>query len=104
MDILIIKITETMVNISRKPSIMGTAGALILSSDPKIVNGKNFIDDEVIMSAGLDVEQFKVNPEMNPEVKKKILTLIFFFLFPFFFLDFSIFFLWLYYNEQFCQT
>lgn len=56
---------EQMVNISRKPSIMGTAGTLILSSDPKIVNGKNFIDDEVIISAGLEVEQFKVNPDVK---------------------------------------
>ena len=56
---------EKMVNISRKPSIMGTAGTLILSADPKIVNGKNFIDDEVIMSAGLELEQFKVNPDVK---------------------------------------
>ena len=56
---------EQMVNISRKPSIMGTAGTLILSADPKIVNGNNFIDDEVIMSAGLEVEQFKVNPDVK---------------------------------------
>jgi len=56
---------EQMVNISRKPSIMGNAGTLILSADPKIVNGNNFIDDEVIMSAGLEVEQFKVNPDVK---------------------------------------
>ena len=54
-----------MVNISRKPEIMGTAASIILSSDPKQINGNNFIDDEVCVSANIDVEQFKINPNIQ---------------------------------------
>lgn len=56
---------DAMVNISRKPEIMGTAASIILSSDPKEVNGHNFIDDEVCVSADIDVEQFRINPEIK---------------------------------------
>ena len=56
---------EEMVNISRKPEIMGHAGSLLLSCDPNIVNGKNFIDDEVILSAGLDINQYRVNKNID---------------------------------------
>ena len=56
---------DYMVNISRKPEIMGTAASIILSSDPKEVNGHNFIDDEVCVSADIDVEQFRINPEIK---------------------------------------
>ena len=54
-----------MVNISRKPEIMGTAASVILSSDPNEVSGHNFIDDEVCVSADIDVEQFRVNKEVK---------------------------------------
>lgn len=56
---------NAMVNISRKPEIMGTAASIILSSDPNEINGYNFIDDEVCVSADIDVEQFKINPEIK---------------------------------------
>ena len=54
-----------MVNISRKPEIMAVAASIILSSDPKEINGQHFIDDEVCLSANIDVEQFRVNPEIK---------------------------------------
>jgi hypothetical protein len=44
---------------------MGTAASIILSSDPNEINGYNFIDDEVCVSADIDVEQFKINPEIK---------------------------------------
>lgn len=56
---------DYMVNISRKPEIMGTAASIILSCDPKEVNGENFIDDEVCVSADIDVEQFRINPDIK---------------------------------------
>ena len=56
---------EKMVNISRKPEIMGTAASVILSSDPKQIHGNNFIDDEVCLSANIDVEQFRINPSIK---------------------------------------
>ena len=56
---------DYMVNISRKPEIMGTAASIILSSNPKEINGNNFIDDEVCVSADIDVEQFRINPEIK---------------------------------------
>ena len=65
---------EKMVNISRKPEIMGTAASVILSSDPKEIHGNNFIDDEVCLSANIDVEQFR----MNPLIKEKDLMPDFF--------------------------
>lgn len=57
-----------MVNISRTPDIMGTAASIILSSCPELVNGYNFIDDEVCLSADVEVEQFRVNPEINEKI------------------------------------
>lgn len=54
-----------MVNISRKPEIMAVAASVILSSDPKIINGQNFIDDEVCLSANIDIEQFRINPDVK---------------------------------------
>jgi len=56
---------EYMVNISRKPEIMGTAASIILSSDPNKIRGNNFIDDEVCVSADIDVEQFRVNEKIS---------------------------------------
>ena len=54
-----------MVNISRKPEIMAVAASVILSSDPKVINGQNFIDDEVCLSANIDIEQFRINPDVK---------------------------------------
>lgn len=56
---------EDMISISRTVDIMGDAANHILASDPKKCNGKNFIDDEVLLSVGIDVEQYRVDPEKN---------------------------------------
>ena len=56
---------DAMMNISRKTDIMGDAARHIFSSDPAVCNGKNFIDDEVMVSLDIDVEQYRVNKELN---------------------------------------
>jgi citronellol/citronellal dehydrogenase len=56
---------KEMVNISRTTDIMGDAARHILMSDPMKCNGKNFIDDEVLASMDKDVEQYRVNPDIN---------------------------------------
>jgi citronellol/citronellal dehydrogenase len=53
---------EEMINISRKTDIMGDAAYYILRSDPTICNGKNFIDDEVLVSLDIDIENYRVDP------------------------------------------
>lgn len=54
-----------MVNISRKATIMGEAAKHIFLADPNVCTGKNFIDDEVCVSRDVDVEQFRVNPDVK---------------------------------------
>ena len=54
-----------MVNISRKTDIMGDAAKHIFLSDPSVCNGKNFIDDEVLASVDVDVEQYRVNQNIH---------------------------------------
>jgi citronellol/citronellal dehydrogenase len=54
-----------MINISRKPEIMGDAASYILRADPKLCSGKNFIDDEVLASVDIDVEKYRLNPEIK---------------------------------------
>lgn len=56
---------EDMANISRTPSIMGDAANIILSSDPILCNGKNFIDDEVLASLDMEIEKYRVNKNIN---------------------------------------
>jgi citronellol/citronellal dehydrogenase len=56
---------EEMINISRKTDIMGDAATAIMMSDPLKCKGNNFIDDEVIISIGKDVEQYRVNPNIQ---------------------------------------
>jgi len=56
---------DAMVNISRTPDIMGEAAKCILMSDPNECNGKNFIDDEVLTSLDIDVEQYRVNKDVK---------------------------------------
>lgn len=56
---------QDMVNISRRPDIMGDAASYILYSDPYLCNGKNFIDDEVLSSLDIDVEQYRVDPKIT---------------------------------------
>ena len=54
-----------MVNISRTPDIMGDAAMHIFKTDPDKCNGKNYIDDEVLASLDIDVEQYKINKQLN---------------------------------------
>lgn len=54
-----------MANISRVTEVMGQAAKHIICADPKICNGKNFIDDEVLASLDIDVEQYRVNPDIK---------------------------------------
>ncbi len=56
---------EEMLNISRTPDIMGDAACHIFRSDSKVCNGKNFIDDEVLVSLDKDVENYRVNKEVK---------------------------------------
>ena len=56
---------DAMVNISRKTDVMGDAAKHIFLSDPSVCNGKNFIDDEVLASVDVDVEQYRVNPNIR---------------------------------------
>ena len=56
---------QEMIDISRTPDIMGDAAKSILLADPKICNGKNFIDDEVLASLDIDVEKYRVNKEIK---------------------------------------
>ena len=52
---------EKMMNISRRTDIMGDAAKYILASDIAKCSGKNYIDDEVLASLDIDVEQYRVN-------------------------------------------
>ena len=56
---------DEMVNISRKPDIMGDAAKYIIASEPSICNGMNFIDDEVLASLDIDLEQYRVNKDVK---------------------------------------
>ena len=44
---------------------MGDAAKSIFLADPKICTGKNFIDDEVLASLDIDVEDYKVNKNIS---------------------------------------
>lgn len=52
---------DEMVNISRRVGIMGEAAKHIIMADQEKCTGKNFIDDEVLASMDIDVEQYRVN-------------------------------------------
>ena len=56
---------EKMISISRTADIMGDAAYHILAADPMKCNGKNFIDDEVLASLDIDVEKYRVNPDLK---------------------------------------
>ena len=56
---------DKMINISRTTDIMGDAAKHILASDPDTCNGNNFIDDEVLASLDIDIEQYRVNPNIQ---------------------------------------
>ena len=54
-----------MVKHSRSPRIMGDSGGIIFKSDPLICTGNNYIDDEVLASQDVDVEQYRITKEMK---------------------------------------
>ena len=56
---------DEMIKISRKTDIMGDAAYSILRSDPELCNGKHFIDDEVLASLNIDVENYKVDKNIS---------------------------------------
>ena len=56
---------DEMVNISRTPDIMGDAAMHIFKTDPLECNGNNYIDDEVLASLDIDVEQYRINTSIN---------------------------------------
>lgn len=56
---------DEMVNISRTPDIMGDAAMHIFKTDPLECNGNNYIDDEVLASLDIDVEQYRINTRIN---------------------------------------
>ena len=56
---------DEMVNISRTPDIMGDAAMHMFKTDPMKCNGKNYIDDEVLASLDIDVEQYRINIQLN---------------------------------------
>lgn len=56
---------DEMMNISRTPDIMGDAASIILKADPLKCTGKNFIDDEVLASMDIDIEQYRYNKNVK---------------------------------------
>ena len=53
-----------MVNISRTPDIMGDAAMHIFKTDAEC-NGKHYIDDEVLASLDIDIEQYRINEHIK---------------------------------------
>ena len=66
---------DAMVNISRTPDVMGEAAKCILMSDPNECNGRNFIDDEVLASLDIDVEELRFLIEELESVKQATVRL-----------------------------
>lgn len=56
---------DEMVKLSRTTDIMGDAAYHVLATDPMVCNGNNYIDDEILASLDIDVEQYRVNPWLN---------------------------------------
>lgn len=56
---------DAMMKVSRRADIMGDAALAILKSDSSLCNGKNFIDDEVIVSLDMDVEKYRVDEHIK---------------------------------------
>ena len=55
---------DAMAQISRSPDIMGEAAKHIICADPEVCTGKNLIDDEVLSSLDIPLEQYKVNKDL----------------------------------------
>ena len=55
---------DAMAQISRSPDIMGEAAKHIICADPGVCTGKNLIDDEVLSSLDIPLEQYKVNKDL----------------------------------------
>tara|TARA_B100001059_G_scaffold132746_2_gene132833 strand:+ start:5590 stop:6486 length:897 start_codon:yes stop_codon:yes gene_type:complete len=56
---------DEMVHISRSPDIMGDAAMHMFKTDPLKCNGNNYIDDEVLASLDIDVEQYRINTSVK---------------------------------------
>ena len=56
---------DEMVNISRTPDIMGDAAMHIFKTDAMKCNGKHYIDDEVLASLDIDIEQYRINEHIK---------------------------------------
>lgn len=56
---------DAMAQISRSPDIMGEAAKHIICADPEVCTGKNLIDDEVLSSLDISLEQYKVNKDLS---------------------------------------
>lgn len=56
---------DAMAQISRTPDIMGEAAKHIICADPKVCTGKNLIDDEVLSSLDIPLDQYKVNKQLS---------------------------------------
>lgn len=56
---------DEMVHISRNPDIMGDAAMHMFKTDPLKCNGNNYIDDEVLASLDIDVEQYRINTSVK---------------------------------------
>lgn len=51
---------------SRKPEIMADASSVILNSNSKLTTGNYFLDDEVLVSAGIkDLNKYNVDPTLK---------------------------------------
>ena len=54
---------DALMQMSRKPEILADAAFYILQQEPKNCSGNNFIDDEVLKTAGItDLEKYAVTP------------------------------------------
>ncbi|MFM2224387.1 MAG: hypothetical protein RJA07_589 [Bacteroidota bacterium] len=54
---------DALMQMSRKPEILADAAYYILQQEPKNCSGNNFIDDEVLKTAGItDLEKYAVTP------------------------------------------
>ena len=56
---------DEMVNISRHSDIMGEAAKHIICADPRLCTNKNYIDDEILASLNIDIEQYRINKDIS---------------------------------------
>ena len=56
---------DEMAMISRTPDVMGEAAKHIICADPQVCTGKHLIDDEVLSSLDIPLDQFRVNRQLS---------------------------------------